>query len=217
MRAGRLLQLVLILQDGRRHTAQQLAEELQVSGRTVLRDLEALSAASVPVYATRGPGGGFQLLDTFRRAVPPPPWGSAHLVGACGGCGCGSPPPRSNSRSSREPRRGGARGPAPPRPRVGRTGSRAPSATTPTRRSSATSSHSGRRSRFCCPWRSARPWPPSAAASLASTGRLASRRRPLGRVVASPMPPFTTCVRTGRRTVRSCSRCRAGFGAAVRR
>ena len=70
MRAGRLLQLVLILQDGRRHTAQQLAEELQVSGRTVLRDLDALSAASVPVYATRGPGGGFQLLDTFRRAVP---------------------------------------------------------------------------------------------------------------------------------------------------
>ena len=74
MRAGRLLRLVLILQDGRRHTAADLAEQLQVSTRTVLRDLESLSTAGVPVYATRGPNGGFQLLDTFQRsvqAVPP--------------------------------------------------------------------------------------------------------------------------------------------------
>ena len=53
MRAGRLLRLVLILQDGRRHTAADLAEQLQVSTRTVLRDLESLSTAGVPVYATR--------------------------------------------------------------------------------------------------------------------------------------------------------------------
>ncbi|MEZ5235652.1 MAG: HTH domain-containing protein [Acidimicrobiia bacterium] len=74
MRAGRLLRLVLILQDGRRHTARALAEELQVSERTVLRDLDTLSGSGVPVYATRGPNGGFQLLDTFQRsvsAVPP--------------------------------------------------------------------------------------------------------------------------------------------------
>ncbi|MDH4147103.1 MAG: HTH domain-containing protein, partial [Acidimicrobiia bacterium] len=74
MRAGRLLRLVLILQDGRRHTAADLADQLQVSTRTVLRDLESLSSAGVPVYATRGPNGGFQLLDTFERsvqAVPP--------------------------------------------------------------------------------------------------------------------------------------------------
>lgn len=74
MRAGRLLHLVLTLQDGRRHTATQLAEQLQVSTRTVLRDLDALSSAGVPVYATRGPHGGFQLLDTFQQevaAVPP--------------------------------------------------------------------------------------------------------------------------------------------------
>lgn len=74
MRAGRLLRLVIVLQDGRRHTAADLARELQVSTRTVLRDLETLSGSGVPVYATRGPGGGFQLLDTFRQddlTVPP--------------------------------------------------------------------------------------------------------------------------------------------------
>lgn len=74
MRAGRLLELVLILQDGRRHTAGDLADRLQVSVRTVLRDLDALSSAGVPVYANRGPNGGFQLLDTHQRpidTVPP--------------------------------------------------------------------------------------------------------------------------------------------------
>jgi len=74
MRAGRLLQLVLLLQDGRRHTAADLADRLQVSTRTVLRDLDTLSTAGVPVYATRGPNGGFQLLDTFQQhdlTVPP--------------------------------------------------------------------------------------------------------------------------------------------------
>lgn len=75
MRAGRLLRLVMVLQDGRCHRAADLADELQVSMRTVLRDLEALSSAGVPVYATRGPGGGFQLLDTFNQHVGPLPAG----------------------------------------------------------------------------------------------------------------------------------------------
>jgi predicted DNA-binding transcriptional regulator YafY len=75
VRAGRLLQLVMILQDGRRHTAAALAQQLEVSTRTVMRDLESLSAAGVPVYATRGPDGGFQLLDTFQRTVQSVPPG----------------------------------------------------------------------------------------------------------------------------------------------
>lgn len=75
MRAGRLLQLLLILQDGRRHTAADLADHLQVSQRTVLRDLDTLSTAGVPVYAVRGPNGGVQLLDTFRQPVPSLPPG----------------------------------------------------------------------------------------------------------------------------------------------
>lgn len=71
MRAGRLLSLLLILQNGSRFTAAELADRLGVSERTVLRDIEVLSGTGVPVYGTRGPGGGFQLLDTFEQAVPP--------------------------------------------------------------------------------------------------------------------------------------------------
>lgn len=75
MRAGRLLSLLLVLQNGRRFTAAELAERLQVSERTVLRDIEVLSGAGVPVYGVRGHGGGFGLLDTFQQAVPPLPPG----------------------------------------------------------------------------------------------------------------------------------------------
>ncbi len=70
MRAGRLLNLLLLLQNGGRMTARELASRLEVSERTVLRDIDVLSGAGVPVYAVRGAQGGFELLDTFDQSVP---------------------------------------------------------------------------------------------------------------------------------------------------
>ncbi len=63
---------MLLLQRGGRVTAARLAQELEVSQRTILRDIEELSGAGVPVYAVRGPGGGFELLDGFHRSLPDP-------------------------------------------------------------------------------------------------------------------------------------------------
>ena len=70
MRASRLVGLLGLLQARGRMTAGQLAAELEVSPRTVLRDIEALSAAGIPVYAIRGSQGGFQLVDGFRSDLP---------------------------------------------------------------------------------------------------------------------------------------------------
>lgn len=65
MRADRLVSLVLLLRQRGRLSAAAIAKELEVSTRTVLRDIDALSSAGIPVYAERGRHGGFSLLPDF--------------------------------------------------------------------------------------------------------------------------------------------------------
>ena len=69
MRADRLLSLLMLLQTRGQMSAQELAEELEVSERTIYRDIVALSASGVPVYASRGPGGGVKLIEEYRTSL----------------------------------------------------------------------------------------------------------------------------------------------------
>src|SRR6266487_2979155 len=66
MRADRLLSILLLLQVHRRMTARELARRLEVSDRTIHRDMEALSAAGFPVFAERGSGGGWMLVEGYK-------------------------------------------------------------------------------------------------------------------------------------------------------
>jgi predicted DNA-binding transcriptional regulator YafY len=69
MRADRLLSILLLLQIHHRLTARELAERLEVSERTILRDMDALGSAGVPVTAERGAGGGWSLMEGYRTEL----------------------------------------------------------------------------------------------------------------------------------------------------
>ncbi len=69
MRADRLLSILMLLQTRGRMTAHELAEQLEVSERTIYRDFEALSIAGIPLYTLQGPGGGCSLVDGYQTRL----------------------------------------------------------------------------------------------------------------------------------------------------
>ena len=70
MRASRLVSILLLLQSRGRLTAQELADALEVSVRTVYRDMESLAAAGVPFYGEAGHAGGYRLVEGYAGQNP---------------------------------------------------------------------------------------------------------------------------------------------------
>lgn len=87
MRADRLLQIVQLLRRHGRMSAAELARRLEVTKRTVLRDMDALSAAGIPVYAERGRDGGFALVPGFEPDAEQLTGAEAHALFVAGGRG----------------------------------------------------------------------------------------------------------------------------------
>ncbi len=69
MRADRLLSLLLLLQTHGTMTAGELARHLEVTERTIYRDVTALSTTGVPIFTTKGPGGGIGLVEDYRSGL----------------------------------------------------------------------------------------------------------------------------------------------------
>lgn len=69
MRAERLIQIVLLLQQRQQLSARELADALGVSRRTIFRDIEALDLLGIPVYAEPGSAGGYRLIEEYRSGL----------------------------------------------------------------------------------------------------------------------------------------------------
>ena len=69
MRAARLLQILLLLQNRGRQTSVQLAQELEVAPRTILRDVDAMTEAGLPIIVHQGSGGGIELGFNYRTRL----------------------------------------------------------------------------------------------------------------------------------------------------
>src|SRR5918996_576722 len=80
MRADRLLAVLMLMQRRKRTTARELAERLEVSVRTIYRDIEALAASGVPIYSEPGRNGGVRLIEGYRTDLSGLSLGEAELV-----------------------------------------------------------------------------------------------------------------------------------------